>query len=172
MLDIEKEKSAFLDIYKYYPSAIKFTFDAENECFVLSKKNPPDHEVEAMSRMNQQWWAWLRRAKLECEKLDGCVVVPEQELTDTFYWPDSEYVADDPFDYEFELEKGEIQVIEKWQRTKPTKIFFANIYSDEKTFEIAEFQTLESAQNAVNENKAKLEAQQFFKEAARGGNDE
>ena len=35
MLDIEKEKSAFLDIYKYYQSAIKFTFDVkiEDMCF-------------------------------------------------------------------------------------------------------------------------------------------
>ena len=77
-MDIEKEKSAFLDIYKYYPSAIKFTFDVENECFVLSKKNPLEHEVEVMSQMNQQWLAWLRRAKLEYEKLKGCVVVPVQ----------------------------------------------------------------------------------------------
>ena len=74
-MDIEKEKSAFLGIYKYYPSAIKFTFDVENECFVLSKKNPLDHEVEVMSQMNQQWQAWFRRAKLEYEKLNGCVVV-------------------------------------------------------------------------------------------------
>ena len=66
-MDIEKEKSVFLGIYKYYPSAIKFTFDVENECFVLSKKNPLDHEVEVMSQMNQQWQAWLRRAKLEYE---------------------------------------------------------------------------------------------------------
>ena len=75
-MDIEKEKSAFLDIYKYYPSAIKFTFDVENECFVLSKKNPLDHEVEVMSQMNQQWQAWFRRAKLEYEKPDCCAVVP------------------------------------------------------------------------------------------------
>ena len=34
-MDIEKEKSVFLGIYKYYLSAIKFTFDVENEdmCF-------------------------------------------------------------------------------------------------------------------------------------------
>lgn len=75
-MDIEKEKAAFLGIYKYYPSAIKFTFDVENECFVLSKKNPLDHEVEVMSQMNQQWQAWFRRAKLEYE--NGCVVVPAQ----------------------------------------------------------------------------------------------
>lgn len=87
MLDIEKEKAAFLDIYKYYPSAIKFTFDAENECFVLSKKNQLDHEVETMSQMNQQWLAWLRRAKIECEKLDGCVVVPKDQIS--CFWQDS-----------------------------------------------------------------------------------
>ena len=78
-MDIEKEKSAFLDIYKYYPSAIKFTFDVENECFVLSKKNPLDHEVATISQMNQQWLAWLRRAKLEYEKLNGCVVDFQKE---------------------------------------------------------------------------------------------
>ena len=66
-MDIEKEKSAFLDIYKYYPSAIKFTFDVENECFVLSKKNPLDHEVATISQMNQQWYAWLACAKSKAQ---------------------------------------------------------------------------------------------------------
>ena len=84
-MDLEKEKAAFLGIYKYYPSAIKFTFDVENECFVLSKKNPLDHEVEVMSQMNQQWWAWLRRAKLEYEKLNGCVVVPVELSEEAIY---------------------------------------------------------------------------------------
>ena len=85
-MDIEKEKSVFLGIYKYYPSAIKFTFDVENECFVLSKKNPLDHEVEVMSQMNQQWQAWFRRAKLEYE--NGCVVVPKDQIE--VWWQDSE----------------------------------------------------------------------------------
>ena len=84
-MDIEKEKSVFLGIYKYYPSAIKFTFDVENECFVLSKKNPLDHEVEVMSQMNQQWQAWLRRAKLEYKKLNGCVVVPVELSEEAIY---------------------------------------------------------------------------------------
>ena len=66
-MEIEKEKSAFLDIYKYYPSAIKFTFDVENECFVLSKKNPLDHEVATISQMNQQWYAWLACAKSKAQ---------------------------------------------------------------------------------------------------------
>ena len=72
-MDIEKEKSAFLDIYKYYPSAIKFTFDVENECFVLSKKNPLDHEVEVISQMNQQWQSWLACAKSKEDEIDNLI---------------------------------------------------------------------------------------------------
>ena len=107
------------------------------------------------------------------KKLEGCVVVPESELKDTFYWPDSEYVVDCPFDYDFELDKGEIKAIEKWKRTKSTKIYFANIYKDDESFEITEFKSLEEAQDAVKENNAYLEAQEFFNlaEAARGGNE-
>lgn len=119
-------------------------------------------------------WRWWQAAKAhEAEKLKGCVVVPESELKDTFYWPDSEYVVDCPFDYDFELDKGEIQAIEKWKRTKSTKIYFANIYKDDESFEITEFKSLEEAQDAVKENNAYLEAQEFFNlaEAARGGNE-
>ncbi|HIQ34198.1 MAG TPA: hypothetical protein EYH52_06025 [Acinetobacter venetianus] len=116
------------------------------------------------------WKSATERAE---KKLEGCVVVPESELKDTFYWPDSEYVVDCPFDYDFELDKGEIQAIEKWQRTKSTKIYFANIYKDDESFEITEFKSLEEAQDAVKENNAYLEAQEFFNlsEAARGGNE-
>lgn len=117
------------------------------------------------------WSSWCAAKAHEAEKLKGCVVVPESELKDTFYWPDSEYVVDCPFDYDFELNKGEIQAIEKWQRTKSTKIYFANIYKDDESFEITEFKSLEEAQDAVKENNAYLEAQEFFNlsEAARGG---
>lgn len=119
--------------------------------------------------LNGAWWMYQEQN----QKLEGCVVVPESELKDTFYWPDSEYVVDCPFDYDFELDKGEIQVIEKWQRTKSTKIYFANIYKDEESFEIKEFPSLEAAQEAVKENNAYLEAEEFFNlaEAARGGNE-
>lgn len=122
----------------------------------------------AESFINGAWYGFQ-----EAKKLEGCVVVPESELTNTFYWPDSEYVVDCPFDYDFELDKGEIQVIEKWQRTKSTKIYFANIYKDEESFEITEFHSLEEAQDAVKENNAYLESEEFFNlaEAARCGNE-
>jgi len=129
--------------------------------------------MQSAERFNFGWSMWKSATERAEKKLEGCVVVPESELKDTFYWPDSEYVVDCPFDYDFELDKGEIQAIEKWQRTKSTKIYFANIYKDDESFEITEFKSLEEAQDAVKENNAYLEAQEFFNlsEAARGGNE-
>ena len=122
-MDIEKEKSAFLGIYKYYPSAIKFTFDVENECFVLSKKNPLDHEVEVMSQMNQQWQAWFRRAKLEYEKLNGCVVVPKGQTEDWYLDPNEHiWYEQDGIDYALSyMDIGEVTAIE--HTIKNGKIF-------------------------------------------------
>lgn len=77
-MDIGKEKSVFLGIYKYYPSAIKFTFDVENECFVLSKKNPLDHEVATISQMNQQWYAWLACAKSKSQAVPQWISVKDK----------------------------------------------------------------------------------------------
>ena len=143
--------------------------DEKNEYFASDVCDPSeDHIVESI---NLSWRMWQAAKAHEAEKLKGCVVVPESELKDTFYWPDSEYVVDCPFDYDFELDKGEIQAIEKWQRTKSTKIYFANIYKDDESFEITEFKSLEEAQDAVKENNAYLETQEFFNlsEAVRGG---
>ncbi len=154
-----------------------FHEEAHNQGFCLDQKwsncdNPYlDHDTHLAYEFYKDGW---KAAKAhEAEKLKGCVVVPESELKDTFYWPDSEYVVDCPFDYDFELDKGEIQAIEKWKRTKSTKIYFANIYKDEESFEIKEFPSLEAAQEAVKENNAYLEAEEFFNlaEAARGGNE-
>lgn len=157
------------------------TKDIEREAFKLEMMDDYNmREVDtpfgkdfAMGSTKQAFKVWQAAKAHEAEKLKGCVVVPESELKDTFYWPDSEYVVDCPFDYDFELDKGEIQAIEKWQRTKSTKIYFANIYKDDESFEITEFKSLEEAQDAVKENNAYLEAQEFFNlsEAARGGNE-
>lgn len=132
-----------------------------------------ENHTEIVDHANDSLRIWQAAKAHEAKKLEGCVVVPESELKDIFYWPDSEYVVDCPFDYDFELDKGEIQAIEKWQRTKSTKIYFANIYKDDESFEITEFKSLEEAQDAVKENNAYLEAQEFFNlaEAARGGNE-
>ena len=45
-MDLEKEKAAFLGIYKYYPSAIKFTFDLKANglgLIKLTENSQPSH---------------------------------------------------------------------------------------------------------------------------------
>ena len=91
---------------------------------------------------------------------EGFVLVPKAELTTTYHWGDAEYVVNCVSEYEMELAKGEIAELEKWKQTKSTKAFFANIYSDEDNFEIVEFNSIEAAQLAINENKALIEAQE------------
>ena len=164
-MDIEKEKSAFLDIYKYYQSAIKFTFDVENECFVLSKKNPLDHEVEVMSQMNQQWLAWLRRARLEYEKLDGFVVVPKSEL-EACYLDESEGMYLTDADFLADIDIGEVVEVERQYYWKTTPLFAA-ITWDEPNNDVGYYEfydTQEEAEKAAAHCKAMVEA-------ARGGNE-
>lgn len=91
---------------------------------------------------------------------EGFVLVPKDELTSTYYWEGAEHTVNCVSEYEMELEKGEIAELEKWEKTKSTKAFFANIYSDEDNFKIVEFDSIESAQQAIQENKAMIEAQE------------
>ena len=88
------------------------------------------------------------------------VLLDKKELRDTYYWDGSEYVVDHPSEYEMELERGEITTLEKWQRTKETNVYCANIYSNEDDFEIVQFESLEEAKKAVAANKAMIEAQE------------
>ncbi|CAP01921.1 hypothetical protein ABSDF2614 [Acinetobacter baumannii SDF] len=97
------------------------------------------------------------RAELEKSKAQA---VPEaqQKLTDTYFWEGSDYVVDCPFEYDIELDKGEVLELQKWQRTESTKVYFANIYKDEDNFEILQFASKAEAENAVAENLKFLEA--------------
>ncbi|HHP7932899.1 TPA: hypothetical protein ACSIQJ_002445 [Acinetobacter baumannii] len=97
------------------------------------------------------------RAELEKAKAQA---VPETQhkLTDTYFWEGSDYVVDCPFDYDIELDKGEVLELQKWQRTESTKVYFANIYKDEDNFEILQFASKAEAENAVAENLKFLEA--------------
>ncbi|RIJ79253.1 hypothetical protein D1871_00060, partial [Nakamurella silvestris] len=104
----------------------------------------------------------IDRLRVELAKIhtDGFVLVRKDELTTTYYWEGAEHTVNCVSEYEMELEKGEIAELEKWEQTKSTKAFFANIYSDEDNFEIVEFDSIEAAELAINENKAMIEAQE------------
>ncbi|MFW6550077.1 hypothetical protein ACOCI4_01795 [Acinetobacter baumannii] len=89
---------------------------------------------------------------------DQAVPETQQKLTDTYFWEGSDYVVDCPFEYDIELDKGEVLELQKWQRTESTKVYFANIYKDEDNFEILQFASKAEAENAVAENLKFLEA--------------
>ncbi|EPC2246637.1 TPA: hypothetical protein ACGIJQ_000282 [Acinetobacter baumannii] len=97
------------------------------------------------------------RAELEKAKAQA-VPDTQQKLTDTYFWEGSDYVVDCPFEYDIELDKGEVLELQKWQRTESTKVYFANIYKDEDNFEILQFASKAEAENAVAENLKFLEA--------------
>ncbi len=86
------------------------------------------------------------------------VLDTQQKLTDTYYLEGSDYVVDCPFEYDIEIDKGEVLELQKWQRTESTKVYFANIYEDEDNFEILQFASKAEAENAVAENLKMLEA--------------
>ncbi|MDH2523763.1 hypothetical protein [Acinetobacter baumannii] len=85
------------------------------------------------------------------------VLDTQQKLTDTYYLEGSDYVVDCPFEYDIEIDKGEVLELQKWQRTESTKVYFANIYKDEDNFEILQFASKAEAENAVAENLKFLE---------------
>ncbi|MDQ8917365.1 hypothetical protein RFH39_04005 [Acinetobacter baumannii] len=88
---------------------------------------------------------------------DQAVPDTQQKLTDTYYLEGSDYVVDCPFEYDIEIDKGEVLELQKWQRTDSTKVYFANIYKDEDNFEILQFASKAEAENAVAENLKMLE---------------
>ncbi|MGX4758648.1 hypothetical protein [Acinetobacter baumannii] len=101
----------------------------------------------------------VERLFAELEKAKAQAVPDtQQKLTDTYYLEGSDYVVDCPFEYDIEIDKGEVLELQKWQRTDSTKVYFANIYKDEDNFEILQFASKAEAENAVAENLKFLEA--------------
>lgn len=162
MTDLNKEREAFLDTFQYYKGRRDIIFSHEHELFMTRSNNPSEIAQKEISKMNSRWDAWLRCAKHRDAELEKAKAqaMPEtqQKLTDTYYWEGSDYVVDCPFEYDIELDKGEVLELQKWQRTESTKVYFANIYKDEEDFEILQFASKVEAENAVADNLKFLEA--------------
>ncbi|RSZ25412.1 hypothetical protein [Acinetobacter bereziniae] len=151
-----KEREAFekLQNPKFFQRAVYL--DNSNAYVVNDEYRDDLFSLEWVQEINYGWLMW-QAAKATPE---GFVLVPKDELTTTYYWEGAEHTVNCVSEYEMELEKGEIAELEKWEQTKSTKAFFANIYSDEDNFEIVEFDSIEAAELAIKENKAMIEAQE------------
>ena len=68
VMDIKKEREAFLNVYvNYKGDSRKIQFNEETEQFMWRKNNVSDTEVEYVHLMNQRWYAWLACAKSKAQ---------------------------------------------------------------------------------------------------------
>lgn len=179
MTDLNKEREAFEKL-----SEIAEILNEEKSHFNGDFYDLPFNSC-AESFINGAWYAWQEKAKAQAVQQsfeigrlqdritellderqdlyaqinnDQAVPDTQQKLTDTYYLEGSDYVVDCPFEYDIEIDKGEVLELQKWQRTESTKVYFANIYKDEDNFEILQFASKAEAENAVAENLKFLEA--------------
>ena len=156
-LPIFKEKYWLLEHFEV------LEFDLKGGCFEIIDGVKTDFSeddlFEIYHRVNTGWAMWKKAVSFMEEKAKAQAVPDtQQKLTDTYYLEGSDYVVDCPFEYDIEIDKGEVLELQKWQRTESTKVYFANIYKDEDNFEILQFASKAEAENAVAENLKFLEA--------------
>ena len=81
MIDIQKEREAFLNVYvNYKGDSRKIQFNEETEQFMWRKNNVSDTEVEYVHLMNQRWYAWLACAKSKAQAVPEGFVLVKKEL--------------------------------------------------------------------------------------------
>ena len=76
VMDIQKEREAFLNVYvNYKGDSRKIQFNEETEQFMWRKNNVSDTEVEYVHLMNQRWYAWLACAKSKAQAVPEVINV-------------------------------------------------------------------------------------------------
>ncbi|MDV7706679.1 hypothetical protein [Acinetobacter pittii] len=150
MTDLNKLRSEFEELPEVKQWIERLIYGDNSEVYIPIDETEENNAIATW--INGAWFVWKLKAKAQA--------VPEtqQKLTDTYYWEGSDYVVDCPFEYDIELDKGEVLELKKWQRTESTKVYFANIYKDEDNFEILQFTSKAEAEKAVAENLKFLEA--------------
>ncbi len=63
MIDLNKEREAFLNTFQYYKGRRDIIFSHEHELFMTRANNPSEIAQKEISNMNRRWDAWLRCAK-------------------------------------------------------------------------------------------------------------
>ncbi|MDC4638040.1 hypothetical protein [Acinetobacter baumannii] len=82
MVDLNKEREAFLNTFQYYKGRRDIIFSHEHELFMTRSNNPSDIAQKEISNMNSRWDAWLRCAKHHDEELKKAKakVVPDTHI--------------------------------------------------------------------------------------------
>ncbi|ANT40749.1 hypothetical protein [Acinetobacter baumannii] len=161
MTDLNKEREVNLRFEQ--DDGFVWVFDGDNqfgtEISHLMMMHADEYNEDELRVICHHAACEIDRLRAELEKAKAQTVLDtQQKLTDTYYLEGSDYVVDCPFEYDIEIDKGEVLELQKWQRTESTKVYFANIYEDEDNFEILQFASKAEAENAVAENLKFLEA--------------
>ncbi|WP_079750843.1 hypothetical protein [Acinetobacter baumannii] len=161
MTDLNKEREVNLRFEQ--DDGFVWVFDGDNqfgtEISHLMMMHADEYNEDELRVICHHAACEIDRLRAELEKAKAQTVLDtQQKLTDTYYLEGSDYVVDCPFEYDIEIDKGEVLELQKWQRTESTKVYFANIYEDEDNFEILQFASKAEAENAVAENLKMLEA--------------
>ncbi|EXT39434.1 hypothetical protein J807_3679 [Acinetobacter sp. 25977_4] len=82
MLDLNKEREAFLNTFQYYKGRRDIIFSNEHELFMTRSNNPSEIAQKEISNMNRRWDAWLRCAKHRDAELEKAKAqaVPENHI--------------------------------------------------------------------------------------------
>ncbi|MDQ9950986.1 hypothetical protein RFW85_17040 [Acinetobacter sp. 12966] len=82
MIDLNKEREAFLDTFQYYKGRRDIIFSHEHELFMTRSNNPSEIAQKEISNMNSRWDAWLRCAKHRDAELEKAKAqtVPENHI--------------------------------------------------------------------------------------------
>ncbi|AZC09372.1 hypothetical protein DKE47_005690 [Acinetobacter nosocomialis] len=161
MTDLNKEGKVNLSFEQDNGAVWVFAGDSQfgTEISHLMMMHVDEYSENELRVICQHAACEIDRLRAELEKAKAQAVLDtQQKLTDTYYLEGSDYVVDCPFEYDIEIDKGEVLELQKWQRTESTKVYFANIYKDEDNFEILQFASKAEAENAVAENLKFLEA--------------
>ena len=171
-MNIEEERKAF-ESQECVKALLKFTgFSIESNQYYIQKNGLSQSGIEWLNGGWQMWQAATKRAE---EKLEGCVVVPKDQIET--WWQDTEepenfatqlndlhFIAD-------HIEDGDIMEINEHHTVhlqSSTKFGAWVCQSGQRKFIVG---TKDDVEAAVKENMAMLEAQELFEEAARSGNE-
>ena len=171
-MNIEEERKAFEAIHRN-ARVLRGAIFKDGEYVALSLFDESSKELAA--QLNYGWSMWQAAKANEAKKLEGCVVVPKDQIET--WWQDTEepenfatqlndlhFIAD-------HIEDGDIMEINEHHTVhlqSSTKFGAWVCQSGQRKFIVG---TKDDVEAAVKENMAMLEVQEFFEEAARGGNE-
>lgn len=117
MTDLNKEREVNLRFEQ--DDGFVWVFDGDNqfgtEISHLMMMHADEYNEDELRVICHHAACEIDRLRAELEKAKAQTVLDtQQKLTDTYYLEGSDYVVDCPFEYDIEIDKGEVLELQKW----------------------------------------------------------